>query len=231
MRAPIIAVDGTAGSGKSSVCRGAAQEMGYRYLDTGAMYRAVTWALLAERVDVHDAEAVAAGAAAVELASGMDPASPTIAVGARDVSVDVRGADVTAAVSAVSAVPQVRERLVALQQQAVAKAHAAGLGIVVEGRDITTVVLPYADLKLFLTADPAVRAARRAAQDLDLGRAQVDVAATQAELLVRDAKDAGRQASPMTQAADAVVVDTTDLTLDETIDRVLALIRALPEPS
>lgn len=229
MRAPIIAVDGTAGSGKSSVCRGVALLLGLRYLDTGAMYRAVTWAMLDANVDVHDPDAVAELAARVELTSGTDPAAPTIHVGDVDVSLAVRTEAVTAAVSAVSAVPAVRARLVALQRQAVAAAHADGLGIVVEGRDITTVVLPDADLKLFVTADPAVRAARRAVQDAELGREQVDVAATEAELRVRDAKDSSREASPLAQAADAVVVDTSRETLDETIARVVNLVAALPD--
>jgi cytidylate kinase len=132
-------------------------------------------------------------------------------------------------VSAVSAVPAVRERLVAIQRDEVAAARAAGEGIVVEGRDITTVVLPDADLKVFVTADPAVRAARRAAQDADLGKPVVDVRQTETALRERDAKDSSRATSPLAQAEDAVVLDTTDLTLDEVIDRVCALVAALPE--
>jgi cytidylate kinase len=106
---------------------------------------------------------------------------------------------------------------------------AAGQGIVVEGRDITTVVLPDADLKVFVTADPAIRAARRAAQDVELGKQVVDVQQTEAALRERDAKDSSREVSPLAQAADAVVVDTSDLTLDQVIDHVVTLVDALPE--
>ncbi len=231
MRAPVIAVDGTAGSGKSSVSRAVASQRGLRYLDTGAMYRAVTWAVLDAQVDEHDADAVAELAAGVVLASGTDPAAPSIHVGDVDVTVAVRSEAVTAAVSAVSAVPAVRERLVALQRAAVREALDGGLGIVVEGRDITTVVLPDADLLLFVTADPAVRAARRAAQHAELVRAEVDVFATEAALRARDAKDSSRDASPLAQAPGAIVVDTSHATLDESVAQVLALVDALPDPS
>jgi cytidylate kinase len=222
-------VDGPAGSGKSSVCRGAAERLGLRYLDTGAMYRAMTWAVLDAGIDVEDAEAVAASSADVVIVSGTDPTAPTIHVGQTDVAGPIRGDAVTGAVSAVSAVPAVRERLVAIQRDEVADATAAGGGIVVEGRDITTVVLPDADLKIFVTADPAVRAARRAAQDTDLGKAGVDVIQTETALRERDAKDSSRAASPLAQADDAVVLDTTHLSLDEVIDQVCALADALPE--
>ena len=229
MRAPVIAVDGPAGSGKSSVCRAVAARLGLRYLDTGAMYRAMTWAMLDAGIDVDDADAVARHAESVHIISGTDPAEPTIHVAETDVSGPIRGDDVTGAVSAVSAMPSVRERLVAIQRAEVAAAHAAGDGIVVEGRDITTVVLPDADVRVFITADPAVRAARRAAQDEGLGKDGVDVQQTQTDLLARDAKDSNREASPLVLAPDAVVVDTTGLTLDESIDRVCALVDALPE--
>ena len=229
MHAPVIAVDGPAGSGKSSVCRGVAERLGLRYLDTGAMYRAMTWAVLDAGIDVDDAEAVAAASADVVIVSGTDPTAPTIHVGQTDVAGPIRGDAVTGAVSAVSAVPAVRERLVAIQRDEVAAATAAGGGIVVEGRDITTVVLPDADLKIFVTADPAVRAARRAAQDADLGKAGVDVTQTETALRERDAKDSSRATSPLAQADDAVVVDTTHLSLDEVIDQVCALVDALPE--
>jgi cytidylate kinase len=223
-------VDGPAGSGKSSVCRGVASRLGLRYLDTGAMYRAMTWAMLDRGVDVDNPAAVAGAMETVSIISGTDPQAPTIQVGETDVAGPIRGDDVTGAVSTVSAVPAVRERLVQIQRDAVAAARTAGEGIVVEGRDITTVVLPDADLKVFITADPAERARRRAAQDIDLGKATVDVQATQQALLQRDAKDSSRLASPLTIAADAVVVDTTGLTLDEVVEQVCELIDALPSP-
>ena len=224
----MIAVDGPAGSGKSSVCRGVAQRLGFRYLDTGAMYRAMTWAMLDAGVDVDDPEAVARAAQDVVIVSGTDPQAPTILVGQVDVAAPNRGDDVTGAVSAVSAVPSVRERLVALQRQHVDQARAAQQGIIVEGRDITTVVLPDADLKVFITADPAVRASRRALQDAELGKEAVDVAATESALRLRDAKDSSRAASPLAQADDAVVLDTTHLTLDEVLDAFVDLVDGLP---
>ena len=229
MRTPVIAVDGPAGSGKSSVCRGVAARLGLRYLDTGAMYRAMTWAMLDAGVDIDDPAAVAEAADGVEIVSGTDPTGPTIHVGTVDVEGPIRGDAVTGAVSGVSAVPKVRERLVAIQRGEVSAAVAAGTGIVVEGRDITTVVLPNADLKIFVTADPAVRATRRAAQDAELGKATVDVQQTEAALRERDAKDSSRETSPLAQAADAIVVDTSDLSLEQVIDRVCSLADALPE--
>ena len=229
MRAAVIAVDGPAGSGKSSVCRGVASRLGLRYLDTGAMYRAMTWAMLDAGVDVDDAAAVAAQAPSVVIVSGTDPEAPTIHVDDIDVAGPIRGDEVTAAVSAVSAVPSVRERLVQIQRDAVADSVSAGQGIVVEGRDITTVVLPEADLKVFITADPAERARRRAAQDSDLGKEAVDVDRTHTALLERDAKDTARTTSPLALAPDAVRVDTTALSLDEVVDHVCALVAAIPE--
>ena len=227
MRHPVIAVDGPAGSGKSSVCRNVADRLGLRYLDTGAMYRAITWAVLDAGIDPDDAAAVAQFAAVPRIISGTDPLAPTIHVGGTDVAGPIRGDAVTAAVSAVSAVPAVRELLVALQRGQVDRAAAEGAGIVVEGRDITTVVLPEADLKVFITADPSVRAQRRAAQDVDLGKDSVDIGRTEADLVARDAKDSGRAASPLAQADDAVVVDTTNLTLEEVVDLVCDLVDGL----
>ncbi len=223
MLTTVFAIDGPAGSGKSSVSRGVARRLGLRYLDTGAMYRAMTWAMLDAGIDVADADAVSKRAATVEIISGTDPSAPTIHVNGTDVAAPIRGEGVTGAVSAVSAVPEVRERLVQLQRDAVDKAREAGSGIVVEGRDITTVVLPDADVKVFITADAEVRAQRRARQDSAAGAPSVDVARTQSALVERDAKDSGRTISPLALAPDAVLVDTTDLSLDEVIDRVCAL--------
>lgn len=206
------------------MCRAVAAERGLRYLDTGAMYRAMTWAMLDAGVDVDDPRAVAVAAAGVLIVSGTDPSAPTIHVGSIDVSEPIREEDVTAAVSAVSAVPSVRQQLVDLQRAEVRSAQMAGHGIVVEGRDITTVVLPDADLKVFITADPAVRAQRRALQDEGRGKSDVDVTATETALLARDAKDSTRAASPLIQSADAVVLDTTHLGLRDVIDQLLAMV-------
>jgi len=216
----ILAVDGPAGSGKSSVCRGVAQQAGLRYLDTGAMYRAMTWAVLAQGVDPADVDGVVDVAHRTTITSTTDPANPRVWVGDVDVSEPIRGQDVTAAVSAVSAVPQIRDLLVHLQRAEVEQATADGVGIVVEGRDIGSVVLPDADLKIFLTADAAERARRRAAEQQPVMSANV-VDATKEAIIERDRKDASRAVSPLTRADDAIEIDTTTLTLDEVIQVVL----------
>jgi CMP/dCMP kinase len=211
----VIAVDGPSGSGKSSTARGVANRLGLRYLDTGAMYRAVTWALLQRGVDVDDAEAVAAATRDVHLEVGTDPARPTIEADSTDVAGPIRGPQVTKSVSAVSAVPDVRTLLVDQQRKLIGTG-----GIVVEGRDIGAVVAPDAELKIFLTADSTQRAARRHAE---VGGAPEQVATTEADLARRDKLDSTRAASPLTQAADALVIDTTKLGLDEVIDRIAGM--------
>ncbi len=221
----VIAIDGPAGSGKSSVSREVARRLGVQYLDTGAIYRALTWAVLQRGVDPADGDAVRNVAAEVTLTSGTDPEHPTITVDGIDVSAPIRGDDVTAAVSVVSAVPEVRARLVALQRDRVA---AARDGIVVEGRDIGTVVLPDAPVKVFLTASAAVRAQRRAAQD-EQERDQVrDVEQTQSALLARDAFDSSRPVSPLAPAEDALLLDTSDMEFDDVVARILDLVAATP---
>lgn len=214
----VVAVDGTSGSGKSSTSRGVADRLGVRYLDTGAMFRAMTWWMLREGVDVHDAAAVAARCAEPVIVSGTDPLVPTITVDGHDVAEAIRQDDVNAAVSPVSAVPEVRARLLQLQRDVIAQAGDAG-GIVVEGRDIGSVVVPDAPVKVYLSADPAARAARRAAE-----QGGADVAATQASLLARDRIDSGRATAPLVQADGAVHIDTTDYTLDEVIGLIVGLV-------
>lgn len=209
----VIAVDGTSGSGKSSTSRGVAERLALRYLDTGAMFRAMTWWLLREGVDVRDVEAVAAAAGRPHIESGTDPLAPTITVDGTDVSVEIRGEDVTAAVSPVSAVPEVRALLLDLQREVIGDG-----GIVVEGRDIGSVVWPDAEVKVYLSADPDARAVRRAAE-----QGGTDVASTQQSLLERDRIDSGRATAPLTMAEGAVHVDSTHLTLPEVIDRIVAL--------
>lgn len=215
----VVAVDGTSGSGKSSTSRGVASRLGLRYLDTGAMFRAMTWWMLRAGVDVHDAAAVAARAAEPRIVSGTDPLAPTIAVDGTDVSVAIRSEEVNAAVSPVSAVPEVRRRLLEVQREVI------GAGdIVVEGRDIGSVVAPDAQVKVFLTADPAARAQRRAAEE---GGADED--ATRESLLNRDRIDTGRATAPLVQADGAVHLDTTAYSLEEVIDQVVALVTAVGE--
>jgi cytidylate kinase len=217
----VVAVDGTSGSGKSSTCRAVAERLGLRYLDTGAMYRAVTWWMLLHGVDVHDADAVASYSGAPRLESGTDPRQPTITLDGVDVSLEIRSDAVNAAVSPVSAVPAVRARLVELQRETIAPPGQQSGGIVVEGRDIGSVVWPQAGLKVYLTADPAARAARRAAE-----AGSSDITATQESLLQRDRIDSRRAVAPLTMADGAVHVDTTELTLDEVVDLLVGLASA-----
>jgi CMP/dCMP kinase len=216
----VVAVDGPSGSGKSSTARGVAGRLGLGYLDTGAMYRAVTWWMLQHDVPVDDPSSVAAHCDKPDIVSGTDPAAPMIHVDGTDVAVQIRTPEVTDAVSAVSAVPEVRHRLVRLQRQVIQQHDT---GIVVEGRDIGTVVWPQAPLKVFLTADPAARAARRNAE---LAGAPVTVADTQESLARRDRLDTRRAAAPLLQADDAVPLDTTALSLAEAVSRIVDLAEA-----
>ncbi|WP_299054627.1 (d)CMP kinase [uncultured Nocardioides sp.] len=220
----VVAIDGTSGSGKSSTSRGVATRLGLRYLDTGAMFRAMTWWLLQAGVDVQDPAAVAARCHEPDLVSGTDPAAPSITVDGRDVGVEIRSAEVNAAVSPVSAVPEVRARLLAMQREAIAGATSgpAGAGIVVEGRDIGSVVAPDAQVKVYLTADPAARADRRAAEEGGPGTSEA-LEAVRSSLLARDAIDSTRATAPLTMAEGAVHVDTTSSTLEEVVDRIAAL--------
>jgi cytidylate kinase len=211
-------MDGPSGSGKSSTSRGVADRLGLRYLDTGAQFRAMTVWMLRHGVDVHDAEAVAAHAGEAQIVSGTDPLAPTITLDGEDVAEAIRSAETTAAVSPVATVPAVRERLLELQRAIISTALAEG-GIVVEGRDIGSVVWPDAEVKLYLTADPAARAARRAAEN---GGASVE--ATEADLLRRDAIDSGRTAAPLVVPDGATHLDTTPWTLEEVVDRVVAIV-------
>ncbi|WP_229402834.1 (d)CMP kinase [Micromonospora okii] len=210
----VVAVDGPSGSGKSTVSRRLAAGLGARYLDTGAMYRAVTWAVLRSGVDLTDAASVGKVAAEVDLSIGTDPQGYGVSVDGVTVDSDIRGPEVTGAVSAVAAVPSVRALLVARQRELIVKAGR----IVVEGRDIGSVVAPDADLKVYLTASEAARAQRRSAEDA------ADVAATAADLARRDRLDSTRKADPLQQADDAVVLDTTELGIDEVVDRLRALL-------
>jgi cytidylate kinase len=217
----VVAIDGPSGSGKSTVARGVAAQLGLRYLDTGAMYRALTWLALDKGLALDSGPDLEALAATALLQVVPDPQAPAILADGTDVTDAVRGADVTAAVSAVSAVPGVRTAMVARQREIIG----AG-GIVVEGRDIGTTVAPDAPVKVFLVADPAARASRRALQDACGAPAASTVAATEADLARRDAADSTRAASPLAQAPDAVVIDSTDLDADDVIARVLELAEA-----
>jgi cytidylate kinase len=207
----VIAVDGPSGSGKSSASRGAASALGLRYLDTGAMYRALTWWLLQQGVDTRDAGAVAALAAEPVIEVSTDPHAPWTRVNGTDVSAAIRSREVTGAVSTVAAIPQVRAHLISLQRDIIGSSP----GIVAEGRDIGTVVAPEAPVKVFLTADGAARAGRRAAETGWPG------GSTRADQDRRDQMDAAQSG----KAADAVEIDSTGLGLDEVIDTIVRLVR------
>jgi cytidylate kinase len=221
-----VTLDGPSGTGKSSVARAVATRLGAAYLDTGAMYRAATVAVLDAGVDLSDPEAVARAVAAADIRVGTTADVELVLVDGVDVAVRIRGAEVTRTVSPVSAVPAVRRLLVARQRELIAEADA----VVVEGRDIGTVVLPEATLKIYLTAAPEARAERRAGQlgVTDPGR----IAEIAADLRRRDEYDSSRADSPLRPAVDAIVVDSTGLDREAVVERVLDLARtAVGEPA
>lgn len=214
-----MAIDGPAGTGKSSVSKGLARGLGARFLDTGAMYRIVTLAVLRAGIDPSDAEAVGETASDVQLSVGYDPDDSSFYLAGEDVSTEIRGDDVTRAVSAVSAVPTVRTRLVDIQREMAEGPDS----IVVEGRDIGTVVFPDAPVKIFLTASAETRAQRRNAQNVRAGLAD-DYPAVLADVRRRDHLDSTRAVSPLRAAEDAIVVDTSDMTENEVIAHLLDLV-------
>ena len=226
----VVAVDGPSGTGKSTTARGLAVRLGARYLDTGAMYRAATLAVMradvpldASRTDADGHDDAVGVAVHADLVMSTDPTEPRVRLDGDDVAAEIRGADVTRNVSAISALSEVRRHLVDEQRRIVAEAAADGVGIVVEGRDIGTVVVPDADLKIYLVASDTVRAGRRSAEDTTAGRAsdhaRTDVAATAADLARRDRLDSSRTASPLRAAEDAVEVDTSVLDIEGVLDR------------
>ena len=223
----IVAIDGPAGSGKSTVARAMAAREGLTYLDTGAMYRAVTDAALTRGVDVSDAAAVSELARTIDIALDNGEAGPTVTVDGQDRTTAIRTPEVDANVSAVAAVPAVREAMVALQRKAAESAD-----VVAEGRDVGTVVFPAAEVKVFLIADPAARARRRAVQRHG-GDTATDASATanaeeqtkiEAELIARDKADSTRKTAPLKPAEDAVRIDSTNLSVDEVCDAISELI-------
>lgn len=203
----VIAIDGPAGSGKSTVARAVADRLGLEYLDTGAMYRAVTFAAIARNVDPSDEEAVGAVARDTEISVTAEG----VRVDGVDATTEIRGPEVTRAVSVVAANPAVRGEMRS-QQREWARRRGGG---VMEGRDIGSVVFPHARLKVYLTASPEVRAERRAREISDL-----DYDTVAADIARRDALDQGRDDSPLVEAAGSVVIDTSALTIDQVVDAV-----------
>lgn len=205
----VIAIDGPAGSGKSTVAKALAAALGLKYLDTGAMYRCVAFAALRRGVDPEEAEPVARLAREFDLKMDEDG---TVRVDGVDATIEIRGPEVTRAVSLVAANPGVREELVSRQREWATK-HGGG---VLEGRDIGTVVFPDARLKVYLDASPEVRAARRSNEVVELSYETVA-----ADIARRDALDQGRETSPLRTAEDAVIIDTSDLSVDQIVAAVL----------
>lgn len=212
----VIAIDGPAGAGKSSVARATAAALSFSYLDTGALYRAIALAVLEEAVSPENEHAVGAVASRVEVSVRGDK---TILNG-RDVSDRIRDQDVTTIVSLISSYPAVRQRLLQLQKEML-----KGGDIVIEGRDIGTRVAPDADLKIYLTASLEQRAARRAGQAGTLGVGELS--RIEKDLASRDRADTGRQESPLVQAPDSLVIDSTRLSFAEVVEQILDLARDL----
>jgi len=206
-------LDGPSGTGKSTVARRLAERLDARYLDTGAMYRAATLAVLRAQTPLDAPDAIAKTVGVADVAISTDPVAPGVTLDGDPVDAEIRSAEVTSAVSAVSAVPAVRERLVALQRELITGAG----GIVVEGRDIGSVVWPQARPKVYLTASAEARALRRAGE---LGSG-VEVAAVAADIARRDTLDSTRATSPLARASDAVELDTTELGIDEVVQRLV----------
>jgi cytidylate kinase len=216
----VIAIDGPSGVGKSTAARRLAERLGVPYLDTGAMYRAVALAVLEAGADPADGEAVVEIAAAADLSlAGGEDGSFSVRLDGRPVETRIRAPRVGEAASLVSTYPRVRQRLVALQ-----RASARSFGAVLEGRDIGTVVFPDTPHKFFLTARPEIRAARRHAQLLEMGK-EVSLAEVRREMEERDERDTGRAASPLKRDDSYVEVDTSELGVDEVVARMEAVVR------
>jgi cytidylate kinase len=215
----VIAIDGPAGAGKSTVARRVADALGYLYIDTGAMYRAATWLVLAQNVNTQDLESIVklVAAASIELKQSLDGGPQTVLVNGKDVSGEIRTQQISRLVSPISAIPGVRQHLVVAQQQL-----AAAGAVVMDGRDIGTVVLPKADLKIFLTASAEIRAGRRL-KDLEAAGERPDEAVLLHEIKERDRLDSTRAVAPLRQAQDAIPLNTDNLTIDDVVSRILNL--------
>ncbi|WP_087117888.1 (d)CMP kinase [Corynebacterium urinipleomorphum] len=215
----ILAVDGPSGTGKSTTCRALAKQLDAKYVDTGAMYRVATLAVLRAGVDPQDTQAVIAATRDLPLEISDDPDSTDVILAGENVAGEIRGREVTQNVSAVSAIPEVRTNLVELQRKLARDAHRA----IVEGRDIGTVVLIDAPAKAFLTASPEVRATRRYNQDVAAGR-DADYDTVLADVIRRDELDSSRATSPLRPADDAEIIDTSDMDKDEVLGALITLI-------
>jgi cytidylate kinase len=212
-----IAIDGPAGAGKSTVARAVAEALGYQYVDTGAMYRAVALAALESNVDPRDGRRLGELARSMRIATTPE----RVTIDERDVTTRIRDADVTETVSLISSQPEVRDALVALQREA-----AAASDVVMEGRDIGSVALPGAELKVFLTASLEERARRRVLQ-LGLPENADTLGRHERSIAERDSSDSTRASSPLVQSPDAIVIDSTGRTVDEVVEQIVSLARGL----
>lgn len=215
----IVAVDGPSGAGKSTVCRAVAQQLGAKYLDTGAMYRVATLHVLRQGIDPADTQAVIAATSSLPLQVNDDPQSREVLLEGEDVSGEIRNQEVTTHVSAVSAIPEVRTNLVNLQRKLAKDAHRC----ILDGRDIGTNVLTDAPVKIYLTASAEVRAQRRYDQDVAAGR-ESNFDEVLADVMRRDHADSTRKVAPLRPADDATIVDTSELQLEQVIETLLTLI-------
>jgi cytidylate kinase len=218
MRKPVIAVDGPAAAGKSTVSKALASRLGYLYIDTGALYRAVAWLADREGIVAAPPEVIGARIVKADIRLEGDPQRPRVLVDGRDVSAEIRSERISQLSSELSALPQVRVALLDLQRRIGARG-----GVVMDGRDIGTVIFPGADAKFFIFASPEVRARRRHAE-LQAKGAAADLDLVRAELEARDRRDAQREHAPLKAADDAVAIDTTDLDPEAVISRMLAVI-------
>lgn len=220
----VVAIDGPVGAGKSTAARRLAEALGSVYIDSGAMYRAMGWKAIQAGVDLRDRAGLARLAGQTDIRVVAGPSAPRVLVDGVDVTAALRTPTIDEASSLVSTCLEVRERLVALQ-----RAMAREGGVVMDGRDIGTVVFPDADLKFYLDADLSVRASRRLG-DLRHAGAQTDLSAVQVEVERRDERDRGREVSPLRAAADAVPIDSSNLDADEVLRVMLAAVRKVVEP-
>lgn len=216
----VVALDGPSGTGKSTVAQRLASCLGTRYLDSGAMYRAATLAVLRAGTDPDDSTAVTAVVGAARIVLSTDPRHPSVRLDDEPVDAEIRAQPVTSAVSAVSAVPAVRTQLVEMQRGLIDAGLSAGSGVVVEGRDIASVVWPHAEVCVYLTASPQVRAARRAGSAANA----MELAAVAADIERRDRLDSTRATSPLRRAEGALELDTTDLDIDAVVARLVQIV-------
>ncbi len=214
-----VALDGPAGAGKSTIARRAAAELGFVYIDTGAMYRAIGLAALKSNIDTGDVEAVKALLPGISLHLAFENGDQHIYLGDEDVSSDIRTEEVSMAASRVSAIPAVRTFLLELQ-----RGFARESNVIMDGRDIGTVVLPDAQVKIFLTASPEERAKRRTIQLEEKGE-KADYETILADIIKRDYNDSHRETAPLRPAADSIIVDTTELDLEQSVNMVVNTIR------